>query len=98
MKPQSMRATVTASPHAEGPKDKSANKSFARGATSHKRRARRSWPSRIADHLLQKRSSFSQCPAVNIGTSAASGEIARVQGFSRVRDLTMLKTSAVSFL
>src|ERR1700720_2447612 len=99
MNPHSIRVTVTALPHAEvpneGPREdsneipneKCSGISSARGATSHNRRVRFSEPSRIADHFRQKRISFNQCPAVKIGTSTASGEIASVQGFSWSREL-----------
>src|ERR1700688_1047877 len=110
MNPHSMRVTVTSLPHAEvpneGPRDDSSEmpkekcsavRSSARGATSHNRCVRFSEPSRMADHFRQKGISFSQCPAVKNGTSSAKGEIASVQGFSGTRELTMLKTSAVSF-
>src|SRR6202022_964418 len=110
MKPHSMRVTVTALPQAEVPNEgprEDANgtpngkcsgiKLSARGATSHKCLVRFPEPSRIADHFRQKRISFSQCPAVKIGTSSASGEMASVHGFSCNRELMMLKTSLVSF-
>src|SRR6266571_7187495 len=49
-----------------------------------------------ADHFRQKRISFIQWPAVNTGTSTASGDIASVHGLSQKRDRTILNTSAVS--
>src|SRR5258708_1032320 len=49
-----------------------------------------------ADHFRQKRISFIQWPAVNTGTSTASGDIASVHGLSQKSDRTMLNTSAVS--
>ena len=51
--------------------------------------------SMAAVHFLQKRISFSQCPAEKSGTNKASGEKTAVQGVRVIMDLTMLKTSAV---
>src|SRR5260370_8422938 len=48
------------------------------------------------DHFRQKRISFIQCPAVNAGTSNASGDNINVHGLSQKRERTMLNTSAVS--
>src|SRR5260370_9566038 len=48
------------------------------------------------DHFRQKRISFNQCPAVNAGTSNASGDTVNVDGLSQKRERTMLNTSAVS--
>src|SRR5260370_37014433 len=63
---------------------------------SHSIRLRLSPRSIIEDHFLQKRISFSQCPAVNAGTSNANGDIASVHGLSQKSDRTMLDTSRVS--
>src|SRR5713226_8878641 len=63
---------------------------------SHSMRLRFSPRSMVEDHFRQKRISFIQCPAVNAGTSTASGDSASVQGLSQKSDRTMLNTSAVS--
>src|SRR5260370_2799213 len=63
---------------------------------SHSMRLRFSPRSMAEDHFRQKRISFIQCPAVNAGTSTASGDSASVQGLSQKSDRTMLNTSAVS--